>query len=72
MVVMILLLIIVVQTIFILFEGKQSEQQPTLRFLQTYAVNGADTYVITAAFLRNSDEILVEDMKNVIKTFRVK
>lgn len=59
-------------TVMILFEGKENEQQPTLRITQTYAVNGADAYTITSAYLKDSDEILAENAQNIIKTFKVK
>jgi hypothetical protein len=60
-------------SIFILFEGKQAENQPMIRVVQTFAVNGADAYTVTAAYLKETeDELLEETSKNIIETFKVK
>lgn len=59
-------------TVYILFEGKQSEEQPTIRIVQTFAVNGADAYTITSAYLKNGDELAAEVAGKIIETFRVK
>ncbi|MFC1809946.1 hypothetical protein ACFLZH_00430 [Patescibacteria group bacterium] len=59
-------------TAYILFEGKQSEGQPTLRIVQTFAVNGADAYTVTVAYLKNGDELVAEIAGNIIETFKVK
>jgi len=59
-------------SVFILFEGKQTEGQPILRVVQTFAVNGADAYTITAAYFKTTDELIAEVAKNIIETFKVK
>jgi hypothetical protein len=59
------------KSILIMFEGKQSEQEPTIRVVQTYAINGIDAYVATAAYLPDSSEILAENAKNIVKSFKV-
>ena len=55
-----------------MFEGKESEVDPTIRIVQTYAVNGSDAYTITAAYLSDSLEIQAENAKNIVKSFKVK
>ncbi len=60
-------------SVFILFEGKQAENQSMIRVVQTFAVNGADAYTVTAAYLKETeDELLEETSKNIIETFKVK
>lgn len=60
------------RTALIMFEGKPLETDPTLRLIQTYAVNGTDAYTITAAYLKTADEFTVETAKNIVKSFKVK
>jgi len=59
------------KTILILFEGKEDAQQPTIRMLQVYAVNGTDAYTTTAAYKGDSDNLTIENAKNIIKSFKV-
>jgi hypothetical protein len=59
------------KTMLILFEGKQTESQPTLRIMQTFAVNGTDAYTTTAAYLKDADDITVENAKSIVKSFKV-
>jgi hypothetical protein len=59
-------------SVYILFEGKQAEDQPIIRVVQTYAVNGADAYTVTAAYLKDSDEITAQAAEQIIKTFKLK
>lgn len=59
------------KTILITFEGKADETQPSLRFIQTYAVDGADAYSITASYLASADEFEAEDAKNIVKSFKI-
>lgn len=56
----------------ILFEGKQAEDQPMIRVVQTYAVNGADAYTVTAAYLKDEDELTAEAAGQIIETFKLK
>lgn len=60
------------KTLLIMFEGKQSESEPTIRVVQTYAVNGTDAYTATAAYLPDATELASENAKNIIKSFKVK
>lgn len=60
------------KTLLILFEGKENEAQPTIRIIQTYAVNGSDAYTITAAYLPDTLELQAENAKNIVKSFKVK
>ncbi|MBA4336866.1 hypothetical protein C0416_03805 [bacterium] len=60
------------KTLLVLFEGKESEADPTIRIVQTYAVNGTDAYTITAAYLPTSTELDAENAKNIVKSFKVK
>jgi len=59
-------------SVYILFEGKQAEDQPMIRVVQTYAVNGADAYTVTAAYLKEEDELMEEAADQIIQTFKVK
>lgn len=60
------------KTLLVLFEGKESESDPTIRIVQTYAVNGSDAYTVTAAYLPESLELDAENAKNIVKSFKVK
>lgn len=60
------------KTLLVLFEGKENEAEPTIRIIQTYAVNGSDAYTITAAYLPDSLELQSENAKNIVKSFKVK
>jgi len=60
------------KTLLVLFEGKENEAEPTIRVVQTYAVNGIDAYTITAAYLPDSTELDAENAKNIVKSFKVK
>lgn len=60
------------KTLLILFEGKENEAEPTIRVVQTYAVNGSDAYTITAAYLPDSLELQSDNAKNIVKSFKVK
>lgn len=60
------------ETLLVLFEGKENEAEPTIRIVQTYAVNGSDAYTITAAYLPDSLELQSENAKNIVKSFKVK
>lgn len=60
-------------SVYILFEGKQAEDQPMIRVVQTYAVNGADAYTVTAAYLKEEEnELIAEIAGQIIETFKVK
>lgn len=59
------------KTILILFEGKLRETDPTVRFIQTYAVKGADAYTITAAYSGMADEFEIEAAENIVKSFKI-
>ncbi len=59
-------------SVYLLFEGKQAEDQPIIRVVQTYAVNGADAYTVTAAYLKDSDELTAEAAGRIIETFKLK
>lgn len=59
------------KTILILFEGKEDAQQPVVRLLQVYAVNGTDAYTATAAYKSDADSLTIENAKNIIKSFKV-
>lgn len=62
-----------VKTILVEFEGKESEEQPTIRVVQTYAVAGADAYTISAAYYHGPvDDLSGEIAEQIVKTFRVK
>lgn len=60
------------KTLLVLFEGKENEAEPTIRIVQTYAVNRIDAYTITAAYLTDSTELDAENAKNIVKSFKVK
>jgi hypothetical protein len=59
------------KTILIMFEGKRDEAEPTIRFLQTYAVNGNEAYTVSCAYLKDADETTIENAKNIIKSFKL-
>jgi hypothetical protein len=62
-----------VKTILVEFEGKESEEQPTIRVVQTYAVAGADAYTVSAAYYHGPvDDLSGETAAQIVKTFRVK
>lgn len=62
-----------INTILIEFEGKESENQPTIRIVQTYAVAGADAYTISSAYYFGPvDDLSSEVAEKIVKTFRVK
>ena len=60
------------KTLLVMFEGKENESEPTIRIIQTYAVNGSDAYTVTAAYRTDTSELQVEDVKNIVKSFKVK
>lgn len=59
------------KSILIMFEGKQTEAEPTIRIVQVYAVNGTDAYTATAAYLLEADEVTVDNAKNIVKSFKI-
>ncbi len=59
------------KSILIMFEGKRSETEPTIRIVQVYAVNGTDAYTATAAYLLEADDSTVENAKNIVKSFKI-
>jgi len=59
------------KSILILFEGKENTQEPTIRMLQVYAVNGTDAYTVTAAYKSDADNLTIDNAKNIIKSFKV-
>lgn len=62
-----------VNSILVTFEGKESEEQPTIRIIQTYAVAGADAYTVSSAYYFGPiDDLSGEIAKKIIQTFRVK
>ncbi|MFC1599690.1 hypothetical protein ACFL3T_01540 [Patescibacteria group bacterium] len=62
-----------VNSIMLEFEGKESEGQPTIRVVQTYAVAGADAYTVSSAYYAGPVEDLSGEIaEKIIRTFRVK
>lgn len=62
-----------VNSILVTFEGKESEEQPTIRIVQTYAIAGADAYTVSSAYyLGPVDDLSSEIAKRIVQTFRVK
>ncbi|MBD3156772.1 hypothetical protein GF369_02990 [Candidatus Peregrinibacteria bacterium] len=59
------------KTLLVMFEGKENESEPTIRIVQTYAVNGSDAYTVTAAYRTDASELQVEEAKNIVKSFKV-
>ncbi|MFC1655414.1 hypothetical protein ACFL3C_00955 [Patescibacteria group bacterium] len=59
------------KSILIMFEGKQTEAEPTIRIVQVYAVNGTDAYTATSAYLLEADDAAVDNAKNIVKSFKI-
>jgi len=59
------------KSILMMFEGKESAQDPLIRLIQVYAVNGVDAYTATAAYRSDADGVTVETMKSAVKSFKV-
>ena len=59
-------------TILVLFEGKASETDELVRFIQLYAVKDSNAYTATAAYLETSPSHVLEDSKEIVKSFEVK
>ncbi len=59
------------KTLLVMFEGKENEAEPTIRIIQTYAVNGSDAYTVTAAYRTDASELQAEEAKNIVKSFKV-
>ncbi|MBN1494608.1 hypothetical protein JW911_02615 [Candidatus Peregrinibacteria bacterium] len=59
------------KSMLIMFEGKESAQDPLIRLIQVYAVNGVDAYTATAAYRSDADGVTTENAKNIVKSFKV-
>ncbi|MCD6109228.1 hypothetical protein J7J83_00480 [bacterium] len=59
------------KSLFVLFEGKENEVEPTIRIAQTYAVNSSDAYTVTVAYLPDTSDLQAETSKNIVKSFKV-
>lgn len=54
------------------FEGKNSADSATYRFMQTYIAKGTSTWVISATYEATEDEFVVEKMETMLKSFNLK
>lgn len=61
-----------VTTRLVRFTAKEKLQDDTLEYLQTYLVNGANGYIVTAAYDPTSNNTESEKIVDAIRTFKVK
>ncbi len=54
------------------FEGKKSSSEAIIHFKQIYAVNNGTSYIITAAYLPNEDESVVNTVGEMLNSFMLK
>ncbi len=59
-------------TIFIQFEAKKGTDQPTVRYIQTYAVKEKWAFIITGALSTKENDVVLQSIENIIKSFQVK
>lgn len=59
-------------TFFTLFEAKKSTADKNIRYLQTYAVQGENAYIVTGAAAPSEDANMLKTMEDTIKTFKLK
>lgn len=55
-----------------IFEGKNSAESETYRFMQTYIAKGKSAWIVTATYLPTEDEFTVERMETMLKSFKLK
>jgi hypothetical protein len=59
------------KSILMMFEGKENAQDPLIRLIQVYAVNGVDAYTATAAYKSDADGVTTENARSIVKSFKV-
>lgn len=55
-----------------IFEGKNSADGETFRYMQTYIAKGTSAWIITGTYLSTEDEFVVERMETMLKSFNLK
>jgi hypothetical protein len=61
-----------IKTYFVQSEGKKSAIDPLVKFAQLFIVNNKKAYTITAAYLPNEDENVVNAINEMINSFALK
>lgn len=61
-----------IETVIYDFEGKKSVSEELVHFRQLYVVNGVNAFVITAAYLPDEQESVVNLLDEMLKSFRLK
>ena len=54
------------------FEGKNKTNGYTFNFMQTYLTRGQDVWIISSGYLTDEDEFVVERMKKMLLSFKLK
>lgn len=54
------------------FEGTNDPKTRTRGFIQTYGVKGTTAYIVTGTYALSDSELTVDQVKQAIKTFRLK
>lgn len=54
------------------FTGKNEEAGYTFKFIQTYLANGNDAWIITATYVLEEDEFVIERMDKMLRSFTLK
>ena len=54
------------------FEGRNSADSDLLKFVQVYGVNNNIGYIVTATFLPEEDEFIIENCVHVVKSLELK
>ena len=53
-------------------EGKKSVNEPVVHFKQLHIVNGDKAYTITAAYLKEEDESVINMLDEMVSSFTLK
>lgn len=54
------------------FEGKQNASDPIVRFRQRFAVSGKSGFIVTAAYISDEDENVVNELQEMLDSFSLK
>lgn len=59
------------ETLYLAFEGKRNENENTVQFLQIYATKGHVGYIVTGAFSKGEEELVVKKVDAMVRSFEV-